>query len=415
MIICQVVNVMDKRRILFVDDEPNILDGLRRMLRSMRKEFELCFAENAKEALEMMEKEEFDVVVSDMRMPGMDGAELLTEIQKRYPHSIRIMLTGQADEESTLRTIGVVHQFLAKPCDPEKLKNILLRASALHRLMIDGTLKDIVSSIDTLPSLPSMYIKLQEKIKDPEASLDDIGEIISKDIAMTAKILQLVNSAFFGLYQTVESPARAVKLLGLDTIKALVLVSHIFSESKISSDFFSAQTLWTHSMTVGTLSKKIAESETDEKGTINNSYIAGLLHDIGKLILVSKMELFYTDAVLLARQEHIPLRQAEKTIFKATHCDMGAFLIGLWGFPSDIVEAIGFHHQLGEYPADTFSPALAVHIANVMYYQFHQDETIGSMPEFNEEYLQKIGMGEKLEKWQGLCFAYMEQQKNEEV
>ena len=406
---------MDKRRILFVDDEPNILDGLRRMLRSMRKEFELCFAENAKEALEMMEKEEFDVVVSDMRMPGMDGAELLTHIQKRYPHSIRIMLTGQADEESTLRTIGVVHQFLAKPCDPEKLKNILLRASALHRLMIDGKLKDIVSSIDTLPSLPSLYLKLQEKIREPEASLDDVGEIISQDIAMTAKILQLVNSAFFGLYQTVESPARAVKLLGLDTIKALVLVSQIFSESTISTDFFSVQSLWVHSMTVGTLSKKIAESETDEKNIINNSYIAGLLHDIGKLILVSRMELYYTDAVLLARQEHIPLRQAEKRIFKATHCDMGAFLIGLWGFPSDIVEAIGFHHQLGEYPAGTFSPALAVHIANVMYYKFHEDETIGSVPEFNEEYLHKIGMGDKLEKWHELCFAYMEQQKNEEV
>ena len=207
---------MDKRSILFVDDEPNILDGLRRMLRSMRKEFELCFAENAMEALEMMEINEFDVVVSDMRMPGMDGAEFLTEIQKRYPHSIRIMLTGQADEASTLRTIGVVHQFLAKPCDPEKLKNILLRASALHRLMIDGKLKDIVSSIDTLPSLPSVYAKLQEKIREPEVSLDDVGEIISQDIAMTAKILQLVNSAFFGLYQTVESPARAVKLLGLD-------------------------------------------------------------------------------------------------------------------------------------------------------------------------------------------------------
>ena len=225
---------MDKRRILFVDDEPNILDGLRRMLRSMRKEFDLYFAESGKEALELMNQNEFDVVVSDMRMPGMDGAELMTEIQKRYPHSIRIMLTGQADEESTLRTIGVVHQFLAKPCDPEKLKNILLRASALHRLMIDGKLKDIVSSIDTLPSLPSVYVKLQKKIREPEASLDDIGEIISQDIAMTAKILQLVNSAFFGLYQKVESPARAVKLLGLDTIKALVLVSQIFSEIKIS-------------------------------------------------------------------------------------------------------------------------------------------------------------------------------------
>ena len=403
---------MDSRKILFVDDEPNILDGLRRLLRSLRKEFELCFAGSANEALEMMNKNEFDVVVSDMRMPGMDGAELLTEVQKRHPHSIRIMLTGQADEESTLRTIGVVHQFLAKPCDPEKLKILLLRASALHRLMIDGKLKDLVSSIDTLPSLPSVYSKLQKKIREPEATLDDVGEIIGQDIAMTAKILQLVNSAFFGLYQKVETPARAVKLLGLDTIKALVLVSGIFSEIKVPEDIFSAQTLWSHSLTVGTLAKKIAENETDQKDIIDNSYIAGVLHDIGKLILVSKMESYYREATLLARQEHLPFIQAEQKIFKATHCDMGAYLIGLWGFPSDIVEAIGFHHQLGEYPEGTFSPALTVHIANVMYYKFHQEETVGTGPEFNEEYIQKIGMGEKLTKWRELCFAYMEQQND---
>lgn len=246
---------MDKRRILFVDDEPNILDGLRRMLRSMRNEFDLHFSRSGKEALEIMEKNEFDVVVSDMRMPGMDGAELMAEIMYRYPHSIRIMLTGQADEESILQTVGVVHQFLAKPCDPESLKNILVRASALHRLMVDGKLKDIISSIDALPSLPTVYAKLQEKLRQPEASLDDVGEIISQDIAMTAKILQLVNSSFFGLYQKVESPSRAVKLLGLDTIKALVLGSQIFSEIKISGGLFSAESLWRHSMTVGTLSK----------------------------------------------------------------------------------------------------------------------------------------------------------------
>ena len=350
---------MDKRRILFVDDEPNILDGLRRMLRSLRKDFELHFAGNAIEALELMDHLNFDVVVSDMRMPGMDGAQLLAEIQEKHPHSIRIMLTGQADDESTLRTIGVVHQFLAKPCDPERLKGILLRASALHRLMIDGKLKDIISGINTLPSLPSLYLKLLKKIRDPEASLDDIGEIISQDIAMTAKILQLVNSAFFGLYQRVESPARAVKLLGLDTIKALVLVSQIFSEITISKDLFSVQTLWLHSMTVGGLAKLIAESETDDKDLIDNSYIAGVLHDIGKLIMVSRLESFYLEAILMAKKDNMPLRRAEKAIFKATHCDMGAYLIGLWGFPSDIVEAIGFHHQLGEYPADTFSPALA--------------------------------------------------------
>jgi HD-like signal output (HDOD) protein len=374
----------------------------------MRKEYELCFAESAKQALDLMGENEFDVVVSDMRMPGMDGADLLAEIQNKYPHSIRIMLTGQADDESTLRTIGVVHQFLAKPCDPEKLRGILIRASALHRLMIDGKLKDIISSIDTLPSLPTVYAKLQKKIRDPEASLDDIGDIISQDIAMTAKVLQLVNSAFFGLYQKVESPGRAVKLLGLDTIKALVLGTQIFSEIKIASNDFSAEFLWMHSMMVGTLAKKIADLEGVAKEIVSNCFIAGVLHDIGKLILISKMPQHYNEVVLLAKEENLTLRQAERTIFKATHCDMGAYLTGLWGFSSDIVEAIGFHHQLGEYPAETFTAALGVHIANIMYYKFHEEQTIGAVPEFNTEYLEKIGFGEQLESWQDLCFSYME-------
>ena len=404
---------MEKRRILFVDDEANILDGLRRMLHSLRKEYELSYVGSAAEALVLMNDNEFDVVVSDMRMPGMDGADFLIEIQDKYPHSVRIMLTGQADDESTMRTVGVVHQFLAKPCEPEKLKNILMRASALHRLLINGKLKDLISSIETLPSLPTIYAKLQKRIREPEASLDDIADIIGQDLAMTAKILQLVNSAFFGFYQRVESPAKAVKLLGLDTIKALVLGTQIFSEIKISGDLFPVEFLWSHSMIVGTLAKMIAESETAEKEIVDDSFIAGILHDIGKLILVSKLEQNYSEAVLLARKENIPLRLAEKRVFKATHCDMGAYLTGLWGFNSDIVEAIGFHHQLGESPADTFSPALAVHIANVMYYRYHQDDAVGAMPEFNEEYLLTIGLGEKLDKWQNLCFAYMEQQKHE--
>jgi HD-like signal output (HDOD) protein len=166
-------------------------------------------------------------------------------------------------------------------------------------------------------------------------------------------------------------------------------------------------------LTVGTLAKKIAESETDEKNIIDNSYIAGILHDIGKLILVSKMAQQYRDVMLLARQKNVTLREAEKKLLMATHCDMGAYLIGLWGFAGDIVEAIGFQHQLGEYPADSFSPALAVHIANVMYYKFHQDEVVGAMPEFNEEYLHKIGMGDKLRKWDDLCSLYMEQQNTD--
>ncbi len=155
---------MAKKKIVFVDDEPNILDGLRRMLRSLRAEFDMYFAASGREALELMAQDRIDVVISDMRMPGMGGAQLLETIQKEHPHTIRIMLTGQADEASILRTVGVVHQFLAKPCDPEKLKTILVQTSALQDLLSDGRMKDLISQIGTLPSLPTVYAKLQKRL-----------------------------------------------------------------------------------------------------------------------------------------------------------------------------------------------------------------------------------------------------------
>ncbi len=393
-----------------MDDEPNVLDGLRRLLRFLRQEFELCFSESGEEALQMLQAMTFDVVVSDMRMPGMDGADLLAHVQKDYPHAIRIMLTGQADDASTLRTIGVVHQFLAKPCEPEKLKSTILRASALHRLMIDGNLKNLVSGIDTLPSLPSFYVKLQEELQKPEASLDDIAAIISADIAMTAKILQLVNSAFFGFFHKVDSPARAVKLLGIDTIKALVLGSQIFTEMKISGKLFSAETLWRHSMTVGTLAQKIAACEGTDREIIGNSYLAGILHDIGKLVLVSRLESLYSEVIMIAQKERITIVSAEEKVFQATHGDMGAYLTGLWGFPSDIVEAIGFHHQVGNNPAGDLTPALAVHVANALYYQYYPNENIG-VSIFDEKHFRQLTFGEKLPKWKKICFDYLATQK----
>jgi HD-like signal output (HDOD) protein len=403
---------MQKKRILFVDDEPNILAGLKRMLRSMRKEFELQFAENGQEALAILEATDFDVVVSDMRMPGMDGAQLLTEIQKRHPYSIRIMLTGQAQEESILKTVGVAHQFLAKPCEPEYLKAILLRASGLHDLISHAALKKIVSQLGTLPSLPEVYAKLRKAMEDPEISVAEVAAIIEEDMAMSAKVLQLVNSAFFGLFQKVESPARAVNLLGLDTIKNLVLGVGAFSKIKTSSKLFPVKRLWSHSMAVGTCAKKIALSESDDKELIDNCFIAGLLHDIGKLVLLAQMVDQYEQAVLLAKKESICLRRAEKEIFDTVHGDIGAYLMGLWGMPGPVVEAIGFHHRLDNYPDTGFNPAMAVHAANAIYYENRPDEIIGAPHKIHKDYLQTLGFGDKIDHWRELCAEYLKQDSN---
>lgn len=397
----------NKKNILFVDDDPNILSGLKRMLRSMRKEFSLHFAESGKEALEVMKGDSFEVVVSDMRMPGMDGATLLTEIQEHYPYTIRIMLTGQADEESIMRTVGVVHQFLAKPCDPDHLKAVLLRASGLHELISQTAVKKIISGIDTLPSIPEVYAKLRKAVADPEVTVSQVSGIIEEDMGMSAKVLQLVNSAFFGLFQTVDSPARAVSLLGIDTVKGLVLGVGAFAEIKSNSKIFPIQKLWTHCMAVGGCAKKIALEESDDTVLIDNCFIAGILHDIGKLVLLAKMVDQYEEAVNLATKEQIRLRKAEKEVFDVVHGDIGAYLMGLWGLPGPVVEAIGFHHRIDNYPDSSLSPAIAVHVANTFYYEFRPDEVVGALPELDMSYLEKLGLTDKIERWREICGEYL--------
>lgn len=401
---------MTNKKILFVDDEPNILDGLRRMLRSLRNEYDMHFASGGREALALMEEERVDVVVSDMRMPGMDGAELLETIQKKYPHAIRIMLTGQADESSIMRTVGVVHQFLAKPCDPEKLKIILTRTSALQDMLSDGALKDLISQLGKLPSLPSTYAKLQKAIATPGVEIKEIGEIISKDIAMTAKVLQLVNSAFFGIYSRVDSPGRAVTLLGLDTIKVLVLGLELFSQIKIPEDVFQLDRLWDHSLTVGKLARSIAASQIDDKETIGNTLLAGTLHDLGKLVLLSSLPEQYRQVIDLTREKNMRMPDAEQAVFGVSQSVVGSYLVGLWGFTGPIIEAIGFQNCMEKYPGDVFTPALAVHVANVLYYRHRPDEVIGRRLEINMPIIEKLGLQEALAEWETICADIMQEQ-----
>jgi len=198
-----------KKQILFVDDQPEILSSLRRMLRPMRHQWDMQFVGGGKEALEVLAKVPHDVIVSDMRMPEMDGITLLTKVQKRYPAVVRIALSGQCDREVVLRSTGATHQFLTKPCDADTLKAVVDRSCVLRDTLSDLELRELVSGIASLPSLPSLYIEIIEELRSPNSSLADIGKIISKDIGMTSKLMQLVNSAFFGVPQRISHPVQA--------------------------------------------------------------------------------------------------------------------------------------------------------------------------------------------------------------
>jgi HD-like signal output (HDOD) protein len=266
--------------------------------------------------------------------------------------------------------------------------------------LTEDRLKKVISQVDSLPSLPSLYAELVDALGSPDTSVRQIGEIISKDVGMAAKVLQLVNSAFFGLCQHVSSPAQAATLLGLETIKALVLSVQIFSAFK-ESDLpgFPLERLWKHSMMTGLVAKGIAQKEEADRATIDDTFMAGLLHDSGKLVLASKFPQQYAQALGLVRRESIPLCKAEIEVFEATHSEVGAYLMGLWGLPDSILEPLAFHHTPDRSCGNEFGSLTAVHVGDALEHEERRVGSDGTIAAIDPDYLQNINVADRLGLW----------------
>lgn len=394
-------------KILFVDDEPNILEGLQRMLRGLRHEWDMSFAGSGAEALVLLAETSMDVIVTDMKMPGMDGAELLQIVTERHPHMVRVILSGFSEKEVNMKSVGTAHQYLSKPCDPELLKATVSRVCSLRDLLTDQNLRRLVSQLPTIPSLPTLYTELVDELGKEESSTRKVGEIVKKDIGMTVKILQIVNSAFFGLRRHISDSKSAVEFLGLDTISSLTLGLGVISQFELhTSGIFFAE-LWAHSMSVGVAANKIAMIENRE--CANDAFTAGLLHDIGRVILSVNLPTEFKMVDDMMRDEHVSMVEAEKRIFGATHAEVGAYLLGLWGLPSEVVRAVAFHHSPHEISSEGFTALTAVHAATGIQQYLVSRDPLVTEPDLDKTYIEGLGLLDKIPTWQGLCAAQNEE------
>lgn len=400
-----------KKRIIFVDSDRAVLDGLEQILRPLKEEWEMEFVQDPNEVLARMAERPFDAIVTELRLQGMNGLDLLGQVWKEYPSTIRLVLSDESDMDTAVKTAAAAHQYLNKPNDSISLRTTLQRALALSGMLNNESLQKLASRLDSLPSLPPVYMQVMDELQSPNTSLQKIGKLISEDIGMTAKILQLVNSAFFGVRRRVESPAQAASLLGIDNIRGMMLGVHVFSEFKDGPPNFSADALWTHSISVGGFAKKIAEMETDDLKIISDSLTAGMLHDAGKLVLATNLPEDYGIAISRYESGEMTPQQAEMSIFKASHSEVGAFLMGLWGFHQPVVEALAFHHRPESYMAETFTPLIAVHAANAIDNHLRKRMMSEKSEDMNRTYLEKLGYAERIPHWVMACREIVEDQE----
>ena len=391
---------MTSLRVLFVDDEQMVLDGLRRMLRGRRREWEMHFACGPAQALELLDRITFDVVVADMRMPGMDGAELLGLVRDRQPQAVRIILSGHSDVDLILRSVGSSHQYLTKPCDADLLQRTISRACSLKELLASERLREVVGGLESIPSVPHVFRELVQRLESPDASMKEIGRLISHDIGMTAQLLRIVNSSYFGVCSRISDPERAVVFLGLSTLSSLVLGTKLFEG--IDGDVIERTglgPLWPHSVTVAAGARRLVDIRRGDTKMAEDAFAAGMVHDAGILVLAQNLTNDYAEVVRRARTGDAPLHVIERAVLGVDHQAVGAYVMNLWGLPSPVVEAVAFHHCPADCGDADFSALTAIHIADA--WDIGEGPRRDHVPPapLDEAYLERAGCADSLVEW----------------
>lgn len=384
----------EKKRILFVDDDRYVLDGLRRMLYVRRHEWKMEFVTGPADAFKVMRSTHYDMVISDLKMPDMDGVEFLEKVREKYPDMIRFMLSGYADQPLCSRAARCVHQLIPKPCDAERLAHLISGAIALHERIKSNKTAKVISDVRSLPVMPKVYQRVIDQLKSPECSPKEIGRLIAKDIGMSTKILHVANSGFYGPIAEIADPVRAVVFLGLKAVEALLLTSGIFS--KLSEDTvrrFCVDGLQDHCSRVGMLARMICEEKMMSGEELEIATMAGILHDTGKMIHIASYPDPYQEAIRESRRGEKCLFDLEQEMIHVPHTDLGGCLLELWGLPNTIIEAAAYHHDPEQCTEGDFTINTAVYAANILDHQLYCSPGDGRHEEVDLSFFENLGLG----------------------
>jgi putative nucleotidyltransferase with HDIG domain len=345
--------------VLFVDDEPRVLEGIERMMFDVAEDWVIDTAQSGEEALSKLAQDDYAIVVSDMRMPCMDGATLLAQIAERHPRVVRVILSGQTDEEAMMRAVPVAHRFLAKPCGAEALYEVVRRTERLCTELADPDLRASITRLGLLPSPPALYTELVQVLRDPEVTLDALSTVVCRDPSLAARVLQIANSAFFSRAAVPVTQLRsAIARIGTRVLRSLALSSTIFAPVSDHRGKLAVEKTQAHALRAAEVALRLASDHKDR----DDAFTGALLHDVGLIALWAIAPEGLAD-IPADPSERL---EAERRAFGATHAEIGAHLLDLWGLPLPIVEAVHAHHTPDAIPRAHARVAAITYLANAL-------------------------------------------------
>lgn len=345
--------------IMFVDDEKQILRALKRLF--MDSPYETVFMENAEDALLYMETHSVNLLVSDIRMPGMDGFELLRRVKALYPWTIRVALSGYTDSRAIYKALeeNIAKMYLFKPWDNTEIRLIVDRMIQLEDTLQDKRIMDIINNLDNLPTIPAIYNKIKQLINDDE-DVEKIAELIESDQASTSKILRIANSAFYGA--KTGSISQAIMYIGLTNVKSIVLSNAVFNVNGPGGK--AIEELWKNATLTNRFTSHLYHRFLGRRMP-NIFASAGLLHSIGKVVLLSQYNRDYAAELENSMREGTSIEEYERSVIGVSHQELGGFLLNWWEIPLPIVESALYYANPMDENVINKELVCAVHVANI--------------------------------------------------
>jgi HD-like signal output (HDOD) protein/ActR/RegA family two-component response regulator len=389
------------RRILLVDPGADICEALKEAMAADGPHWQVDWAVGGEEALRKLGAESADVVVVDEQLAEMDGVTLLTRVRDRHPTAIRIILSEAASSQRPSVAAMVAHRMLAKPCVVGELETAIRRSCDLRTLTGEAEAYRRTMAAAALPSRPGVYMELNQFLGDPNWQPSHIAAVVERDVALSAKVLQLANSALFGLSQEVTTIQGAVMFLGVDTIRSLALTAEAFGKlAPRNTEAFSIDEFQNHAMLVARITAAVLPAGRVQQEAVT----AALLHDIGKLVLVADRGSRWAELNREATERGLPLHDIETEREGVTHADLGAHLLSLWGLPDGIAEAVAHHHRPVAVEGLELDAVAAVHIANALAHELHPPlEGAPPYQPLEEELLDRLDLRPRLDLWRRLA------------